>query len=383
MLMRNRQRSIGIMGRVLDQRDGLGLYAVSLVQRMVALDPETRYVLLLATDRQAPLFSEFPNAECHVLPYQSKLWWDQITVPAAARRLGVDVLFNPKFSIPLLTSIPCAFVLQSADWYVNPKNYPWPNNVYIRLMLPLYCRKAARMLAISQATVTELDRHIRLDPARTTVTYAGVSANFSPQRDPEALREFQSAYALPEDFILTVARAYHSGYTHPMPYPGGNNERLVRAYQQYRRQGGTLPMVVAGHRIEEYLRKRGLGDADLDAVKFIGFVPNQRMHLAYQLANCFVLATLCESFGLPILESMSSGCPAIVPNTCASPEIAGSAARLIDPYDERDITQALLEVAGSQERRSQMRERGLERAGAFTWDETARRTTAAIRELTV
>jgi glycosyltransferase involved in cell wall biosynthesis len=121
----------------------------------------------------------------------------------------------------------------------------------------------------------------------------------------------------------------------------------------------------------------------LRGVHFIGFVPNERMHLAYQLASCFVLATLCESFGLPILESMSSGCPAIVPGTCASPEIAGSAARLIGPYDERDITQALLEVAGSQERRSQMRTRGLERARAFTWDETARRTTAAIKELTV
>jgi glycosyltransferase involved in cell wall biosynthesis len=381
MVARIGQCSIGVMGRVLDQRDGLGLYALNLVQRMVALDPDTRYVLLFAKPTHARLFRDYSNVETHVLPYLSKLWWDQVTVPAAARRLGVDVLFNPKFSIPLLTRIPCAFVLQSADWYVNPKNYPWRDNIYIRLMLPLYCRKAARLLAISQATVTDLARHIPLNPARIAVTYAGVSPNFSPQRDPTALRQFQSTYALPDTFILTVARAYHSGHTLPLPYSGGNNARLMRAYQQYRRQGGTLPMVVAGTRIEEYLRKRGFGDAELSGVQFIGFVPNDLMHMAYQLATCFVLATLCESFGLPILESMSSGCPAIVPNTCASPEIAGAAARPIDPYDETDITRALLEVAGSEERRLQMRARGLERARAFSWDETARRTIAAIKEL--
>jgi glycosyltransferase involved in cell wall biosynthesis len=114
-------------------------------------------------------------------------------------------------------------------------------------------------------------------------------------------------------------------------------------------------------------------------VHFIGFVPNERMHLAYQLANCFVLATLCESFGLPILEAMSSGCPVIVSRTCAAPEVGGDAVRLIDPRDRESITQALLEVSASPEVRALMRQRGLERAQQFTWDETARQTIAAVK----
>jgi alpha-1,3-rhamnosyl/mannosyltransferase len=129
------------------------------------------------------------------------------------------------------------------------------------------------------------------------------------------------------------------------------------------------------------LTERGFSDRDLADVHFLGLVPNTEMHLAYQSAECFVLASLCESFGIKILEALASGCPAIVPSTCASPEIAGGAARLINPRDEEDITQALAEVTGSEELRRSMREKGLQRARGLTWRETARRTLAVFDEI--
>jgi glycosyltransferase involved in cell wall biosynthesis len=291
------------------------------------------------------------------------------------------VIFNPKFSIPLFTRRPCAFVLQDSDWYVNPQNYPWWDNLYIRLMLPIYCRKAKRLLVISQSTLADLARYGVLDPRKVTVTYAAVSQNFSPLRDQAALAAFRASFKLPPLFIFTATRAYHTGNKKLQPYPGGNNERLLRAYQQYRQRGGQLPLAIAGHRIEEYLRTKGFVDTDLTGVQFMGFVPNEQMHLAYQSAEFFVLAKLCESFGLPILEALASGCPAIVPSTCASPEIAGGSARLIDPYDESDIATALLEVGHSPQLRQSMRERGLERARVFNWAETARRTLAVLNEI--
>jgi glycosyltransferase involved in cell wall biosynthesis len=369
------------MGRVLDQRDGLGLYCINLLRHMMALDPTTRYIVFLRTPQQRALFRDHANAETHVLPARSKLWWDQVTVPRAARRYGADLIFNPKFSIPFLSGRPCVFVLQDSDWYVNPHNYPWWDIIYIRLLLPLYCRKAKRLLVISQSTLADLERHGVTRGDKAHVTHAAVGPNFSPVRDEAALTRFRATHDLPDSFILTATRAYHTGHTNSPPYPGGNNERLLRAYQRYRQGGGQLPLVVAGHRVEEYLRARGCTDADLVGIRFVGFVPNEQMHLAYQLADFFVLVKLCESFGLPILEALASGCPAIVPKTCASPEVAGGAARLIDPYDEADIARALLEIDRSPQSRSQMRERGLVRARAFTWTETARRTLAVLDEI--
>lgn len=371
-------RTIGVMGRLLDQADGLGLYARYLLNHLVSLDAGSRYVIFLASPAAQGLFAGLRNVETCVLATRNRFLWDQVLVPRAARRLGVDLLFNPKFSLPLFCRIPGVFILQSSDWYVNPGNYPWWDNIYIRAMLPLYCRKARAILAISQAALDDLARH-GLKLPRAAITHAGIGPRFTAEADPGELMRFRSDYGLPERFILTVARVLHTGDCRLPEYPGGNNERLLRAYREYRRRvSDPLPLVVAGKRIREYLLAHGFAEADLEGVHFLGFVPNERLHAAYQLAECFVLATLCESFGLPILEALATGCPAIVPNTCAGPEVAGSAARLIDPHREEDLTQALLEVTGSQALRQQMRAAGLERARRFGWPQAARRVLEAF-----
>jgi glycosyltransferase involved in cell wall biosynthesis len=376
------QRTIGVMARAVDQTDGLGRYCQEVLGQLLRLDPRTRYVMFVRTDEAGSRWHEFENAQAVVIASHAKLVWDQVLVPLAARRLGVDLLFNPKFSLPLFSGIPGVFVLQSCDWYVNPGNYPWWDNIYVRLMLPLYCRKASGLLAISKVTLDELARHMKMQLPVTGITYAGVGPGFTPQGDPLAQRLFRQEYTLPERFILTVARVVHTGHRGFPDYPGGNNERLLRAYQRYReRTAQPLPLVVAGRDVESYLRARGFSDSDLRGVRFIGFVPNERLAPAYQLAECFVLATLFESFGLPILEALASGCPAIVPATGAGPEVAGPAARLIDPYDEDDIATALLEVTQSPQLRARMASAGLLRSRNFSWQQAAERILAVFDEL--
>ena len=375
-------RTIGVMARALDQRDGLGLYCRQLIQHLLTLDTRSRYVIFLASEQARGTFSEFANAREQVILSRSKLVWDQLLIPLAARRLGVDLLFNPKFSLPLLSGTRGVFVLQSCDWYVNPGNYPWWDNLYIRLMLPLYCRRASGVLAISRATLDQFVKHTKMKLPRAAITHAGTAPNFTAAADLEAQKRFREEYGVPEHFVLTVARVLHTGHRGLPDYPGGNNERLLRAYRRYRQESpDPLPLVVAGRDVDRYLRARGFTSADLDGVRFLGFVPNDQLHAAYQLADCFVLATLYESFGLPILEALATGCPAIVPATGAGPEVAGAAACLIDPYDESDIARALLEVTTSAALRERMSREGVARARDFTWQRSAARVLEVFDEI--
>lgn len=373
-------RTICIMARVLDQDDGLYVYSKNLLSHMFKLDPDTRYLVLLRTPKHAHIFDDFANVETKILPARIKLLWDQFIVPVAAKREKADLIFNPKFSLPLLTRTPGIFVLHGSDWYINPSNYEWWDNIYIRLMMPLYCRKASRLLSMSRIIVDDLERYASLDSSKVTVSYAAPASHFKPEADPESLAAFARDYALPSRFMLSVARAYHTGHGSQPVYTGGNIERLVHAYRCYRKSGGDLPLVIAGSRIKEYLTNRGFAGQDLDDIHFTGFIPHDRINLAYNLAEFFVLVTLYESFGHPLIESMASGCPVIVSSTGACPEVSGGATRLVDPRNVNEICSAMLELGNDKSLRRDLAARGLARAAQFSWDATARMALDAIDE---
>jgi glycosyltransferase involved in cell wall biosynthesis len=369
------------MGRVLDQMDGLGVYSSNLLRHMLKKDTDSRYVILLRSAANAPIFDEFKNVETWVLPSRSKTWWDQVLVPMAARRAGADIIFNPKFSLPLFSRRAGVFVLHGSDWFVNPSNYMWWDNIYIRVMLPIFCRKASRLLSISDVAVRDLVKYARLDASKVSVSYAAPASHFVPSDDGASLREFAERYKLPDRFILTVGRVYHSGHDRLDEYPGGNNETLVRGYQRYRATGGTLPLVVAGKDIDKYLKTHGFSESDLADIYFTGFVPNTEIVKLYNLADFFVLATLYESFPLPLIEAMASGCPALVPRTGGCPDLGSTAARYVDPFDFNAIGTAMLEMEQSPERRAEMRLLGLERANLFSWTRTAEVTLQVLDDL--
>ena len=376
--MTEQPRVICVMGRPLDQSDGIGVYTAQLLRNMLAMDPTSRYVIVLPSAKHERMFAEFPNAEIQVLASRSKAWWDQVTIPLAARRVKADIIFNPKFSIPIFSTKPRVMVLHSSDWFVNPANYSRWDNFYIRAMLPIYCARASKILSISKRARDDSVKYLHIDGSKVTLSFAAAGPHFKVITDQNALRAFAERYKLPPKFILTVARTYHTGLAGLPEYPGGNNQRLLQGYRKYRAQGGTLPLVVVGREIERYLRAHGSDDQALEGVHFTGFIPNTEIVNAFNLAEFFILATLYESFPLPLIEALSTGCPAIVPITGGCQDLAENAARYIDPLNPDSISEAMLAVASSAELRQQMRVAGLERAKEFSWQKTAQRTLAVL-----
>jgi glycosyltransferase involved in cell wall biosynthesis len=224
-------------------------------------------------------------------------------------------------------------------------------------------------------------KYAGLNPSKVMLSYGAAGSHFRPMEDRTILREFAERHRLPERFILTVGRVYHTGLDRLVEYRGGNNERLVRGFRLYRERGGTLPLVVVGHDIERYLRLHGFDDSALKCVHFTGFIPNTEIVKAYNLAQFFVLATLYESFCLPLVEAMASGCPAMVPSTGGCPEIAQGAARLVDPQDVQAIADGMFEMERSEDLRRQLREAGLQRAKIFSWERTTEMTLRVLDEV--
>jgi glycosyltransferase involved in cell wall biosynthesis len=116
-------------------------------------------------------------------------------------------------------------------------------------------------------------------------------------------------------------------------------------------------------------------------VTFTGYVADDDLPALYALADLLVMPSLYEGFGLPVLEAMSCGTPTACSNVSSLPEIAGDAALLFDPHDERAIAHAIAQGLSDTALRAALRARGLARAARFTWQRAAQQTFAVYQQV--
>ncbi len=362
---------IGVMLRALEERQGIGIYSLNLMDELLPLDPQTEYVLFHKNPAFLGRYSTFPNAVETLVPGSNKLLWDQVRIPLAARKAGVDTIFHTKFTVPFCTGRKTVMTVHGASWFVHPELYTRADIAYIRAVMPLYCRKADLIIANSELTRQDFIRILKVPPRKIRTIRLGTNRNFKVIEDRAALSAFREKHSLPDRFILSVIK-----YD-----PRKNFKNLIAAFRQLRKR---LPckLVVAGIGCEKYIPEYNLaGDGVLDDITFLGWVDQAELPLLYNLADCMLFPSVYEEFGIPTCEAMACGCPVVVSSTGALPEIAGDAGEIVDPFDPESIATGLERVLQDDARRAEMRRRGLVRAADFTWRRCAEETREALHEL--
>lgn len=154
--------------------------------------------------------------------------------------------------------------------------------------------------------------------------------------------------------------------------PHKNIDRLIRAYLALHDSlGGQCPLLVLVGANSQRLRRVHTEIADRKSIVFAGCVGDDELKRLYKNALALVYPSLYEGFGLPILEAMAAGTPVITSNYSATAEIAGGAARLVDPRNVTEITNAMMKISCCQSERSRLRRLGLNRGRDFSWEKTA------------
>ncbi len=126
-----------------------------MLDNLIRINRQNEYLLFFNEDLFVERYSSSPNTQSIVLRSKSKLLWDQVLVPLAARNHRCDVILNTKQSVPLITSCRTIFVMHGADWIAYPQNFYFLDRIYHTIFLPLYCTKADRIISVSNHT-TEL-----------------------------------------------------------------------------------------------------------------------------------------------------------------------------------------------------------------------------------
>jgi glycosyltransferase involved in cell wall biosynthesis len=371
---------IAVMMRAMDQDSGFRYFVEGLVDSMLRIDRRNSYLLLYRDSRFLGRFSSRENAREIFLEAPHKFLWDQVAVPYAAWREHADIIFNPKFSVPLLSHCPVAMGLQEPAWWTWPQHYEWLDRHYERSMLPMYCRKAAHIFPMSNFDLEESRKSMGLPLKNVTVTWAAPGAHIREIDDASLLEQIRKRYALPDQFIFSATRVLHVGLDRSASYyPGKNPETTVRAFLLCRDE---IPhrLVFTGQRVREYLLRAGFRDDDLRGVQFLERVPAEDLAGLYSLAGLFVIPSHYEGFGLSLLEAMTCGCPVVASRTGALPEISGGAALLADPTDPADFANQIRRAARDESLRNELRTKGRERAAFFSWEKTAGSTILGLEE---
>jgi glycosyltransferase involved in cell wall biosynthesis len=352
---------------------GVKVYTREILHSMLAMNSGHEFVFLYNNPALLGSYRDYANVVEVVVPGKSVLVWDQLGVPLAVRRHGVDVLYNPKYSIPLAVRCPTAWVCHGLDWYVMPQASRWIDRQSHRFLVPRYASKADAILAVSEITREHVMEYLHVPPGRVHTVYSGLSGKYFEPVDPARQRATRERFKLPERYVLYAGAVY----------PPKNFTRMVQAYAKVGPERG-IHLVIAGgenrflseHELEEPQRL-GLGSW----VHWAGWVDTDSLPMFYQMAQALLLPSLFESFGLPIIEAMSSGCPVVTANVYGTKEIGAGAAVLVDPLSVDAIATGLRSALDDQPLRTRLIAAGHERARQFSWDSCASGTLAVLEEI--
>jgi len=359
---------VGIMLRTLDEKGGVGVYTRNLLRTLLELGERHEFVLFYRNADHVGEFDGRANVHEQVIRAPNKAVWDQLAIPRACRRHEIDVLLHPKFTLPLATSVPSVMVLHGADWFLPDaaRFYSRADRAYMRVFMPLYLRKAAAVISVSQLTTDDFERIFRLPPGKVRTVYFGPADQFRAVPDATRCEEVRRKYGLPQRFILTLAKL-----------KGDERKNLRGILGAYQRIHGTVPhkLVVGGlgcerFRVDYDLPSDGWGGD----VIFPGYLDQADLPAVYRLSELFLYPSNQEAFPIPLTEAMACGVPIVTSRVNGLQEIAGDAAVLVDPRDPDDIAAGVRRVFADPGLRARLSAAGLERSQQFSWEACGRRT---------
>lgn len=355
---------LGVMLRHIDQHGGgVKVYTRELLNAILASNARHEIVLLYRDRARLGSYAHVDSVTEAVLGGGHIVYWDQVKVPRAVRQFGIDVLLNPKYSIPLRVSCPTAWVCHGLDWYVMPQASRWVDRLSHRLLVPRYAASSDAVFAVSRVTSDHLREYLHVPPDRIHTVYSGLSDVFRRSLSRVQLDECRRRLQLPRRFLLYCGAVY----------PPKNFTRLIRAYALVGPARG-MPLVIAGG-TNRYLSARELLEPRRlridEWVHWLGWLEHADLAAVYQLAEGLLLPSLYESVGMPIMEAMACGCPVLTSDRYGTREIAAGAAVLVNPDSVEDIAHGMVRLIENQPLRVALRAAGHERSRRFTWQRTA------------
>jgi glycosyltransferase involved in cell wall biosynthesis len=355
---------------------GSGQYTRQLVYHLNRLVSDLDITLIFPQSAGAPGPSEVPPSVAvrpePVRPgHLGKVHFEQVLFPRACRDAGATLAHVPYWGAPLQAPVPLVVTVHDLTTLLVREYRRSPQARLYNALVSASARNAGRVITDSAASKADIVRHLGIAADRVAPIHLAAGRAYKPEGEFLLDMAILKKYDLPESYVL---------------YLGGfelhkNVSTLLMAYTFVAQAlGDDYPLVLAGRRPAEPSAHFPDYDALIarlnleQSVRWIGFVEENDKPAVYRGATSFAFVSRHEGFGLPVLEAMACGVPAVVSHCGSLPEVVGDAAFSVDPDDERAIAGAIIASIVQEDLAAELKQKGLARAAAFSWEKTATET---------
>lgn len=350
-----------------DRLEGIGWYTYEIARHLVEQHPGDEFIFIF--DR--PFSQDYIFADnvtgVHVGPPARHpllfRWWYDYSVPRVLKKYKADVFLSMDNFCSLRFPGQTVLVVHDLSYLHFPHQIPTRHLRFYKKNMPRFLEKADQIVAISHATYQDIIQVSPLVAHKVTVIPNGVRDVFTPLT-PEQKIKVKSSRTGGKDYFLYV------GALHPRK----NVERLIKAFDLFKQENRSdLKLILCGRFAWQC---EGIHQAMKQSpyraeIIHVGHVSSLELVELMGAARALVYPSLFEGFGLPIVEAFKSGTPVITSNISSMPEVAGSAAITIDPYNINDIALAMKNVIFDVSLTKVLISNGLERALQYNWAKSA------------
>lgn len=364
---------IAIMLRHYNQHGGgVKVYTQGLLRELLALETPHEFVLIYRDPQLIGTYNNFRHVREIAVNSRSALTWDQMAINQVNKKEKFDLIFNPKYSLPLSANCRTVFVCHGLDWFVMPKWSKLIDRISHRVLVPRYAKKADAIIAVSNITREHVLKYLKVPSEKVHTVYLGVDQVFRKSIPDQILEEIRHKFRLPKKFFLFVGQIY----------PPKNFGRLLQAYAKVGPELG-ISLVVAGEH-------RWLCGKDLSLIENLGitdwivrpgWIDRETLPAFYKMSQALLMPSLYEACPSPPIEAMACGCPVVTSDRYGTKEIADNAAEFVNPEDIDSIAKGMRKVIIDEELRQHLISAGHERAQSFSWERCARETLSVFENL--
>ena len=360
------------------QRLGSSQVAFELLKNIEDLDKENNYTILLPNEPFEDLPKPRKNWQYKILK-PAKLW-TRLIIPAYyyLTKEKPDVILSPTHYIPAFIKAKRITTIFDLSFLRFPEMFQKQDLYKLTKWTEYSAKNSEAIITISDSSKNDIKEFYKVPDKKITVAYPGYNENlFKPINDKDKIQSILDKYKITGNYIIYIGTIQ----------PRKNLLRLIQAFKKVilsEVEGSvshpnSLKLVIAG-KIKGKGKQGWMNEEILeepkklkieDKVIFTDFVPTEELPYLISGSRAFVLPSLWEGFGIPVVEAMACGVPVITSNVSSLPEVTGDAGLLVDPKSTTQIEQAIRLLTTDQKLHTKLSKKALEQAKKFSWKQMA------------